>query len=68
MFLYLCEIQPLNGQCPDPMWLPWSELASFSVSQLDPAIVAAAFGAGFGTVAFLSVVGMACGAVLKALR
>lgn len=47
MWIYFCETEPVDGSCPDAMWLRWSDLASFSVSQLDPQVLASAFGSGF---------------------
>lgn len=47
MWILTCQTDPVSGTCADPVWLQWADLSSWQVSQLDPAILANAFGAGF---------------------
>ena len=61
IYLSVCTTDPAStgGMCANPAWMKFSDLTAFSVSQLDPASLGAAFGAGLSLVATGFVIGHA---------
>ena len=63
MWVQVCPDQPDASGCPNAVWLAWHDLGAFQISQLDPAVIAQAFGAGF----ILMGTGFAIGRGVRAL-
>jgi len=67
MYVMACTTDPAAsaGSCPSPVWLQYSDLTSFAVSQLDPVTIATAFGAGFVIPATAFLIGRSVSVVLS---
>lgn len=67
MYVMVCTAA-LNsdGTCPaaNSVWLSWSDLTAFDVSQLDPTMIAQAVGAGFVMMGTFFLIGQAVRAIM----
>lgn len=71
VYLLACNVQPdAVAGCPadQQVWMTWGDLLSFHISQVDPAIVAQAFGAGFILVGTIWAMSAGALALLSMLR
>ncbi|HKV96869.1 MAG TPA: hypothetical protein VJR90_05185 [Gammaproteobacteria bacterium] len=70
LYLMVCNVQPTNGVCPaaNQVWMSWTDVTSFDVSQLDPVLVAQALAAGFVLVGMFWAIGKACKVLLDMVR
>lgn len=66
----VCNVQPTGGVCPaaNQVWMQWSDLTSFSVSQLDPTMIAQSLAAGWILVATFWTIGKGCKILLDFIR
>lgn len=66
----VCNVQPTSGVCPaaNQVWMSWTDATSFSVSQLDPTVIAEALAAGFVLVGTFWAIGKGCKLLLDMIR
>ena len=70
LYLLICNVAPSNGVCPagNQVWMLWSDVTSFDVSQLDPVLIAQALAAGWILVGTFWAIGKAVKLILDMIR